>query len=57
MAYYICMNTTTISKQKDYEEAKAFATLLSELQKGRDSGIEKGYHSTEEVRDFINKKG
>ena len=51
------MSTTTISKQKDYEEAKAFATLLTELQKGRDSGVEKGYHSTEEVRVFINKKG
>ena len=41
---------------EDKEVAEAMATLLAELQKGRDSGVERGYHSTEEVREFVNKK-
>lgn len=45
-----------IQEDEEYEQAKAMVVLLMELQKGRDSGIENGYHTTEEVRDFINKK-
>ena len=57
MTYYICMDIFNTLKPIDNEEAKAMTTLLAELQKGRDSGIEKGYYTSEEVRDFINKKG
>ena len=51
------MDIFNTSKPIDNEEAKAMTTLLAELQKGRDSGIEKGYYTSEEVRDLINKKG
>ena len=57
MAYYICMDKLATSKSIENEKAKAMATLLAELQKGKDSGIEKGYYTSEEVRDLINKKG
>ena len=46
-----------IKEDEEYEKAKAMVVLLMELQKGRDSGIAKGYHTSEEVRDLINKKG
>ena len=51
------MDKLATSKSIENEKAKAMATLLAELQKGRDSGIEKGYYTSEEVRDLINKKG
>lgn len=36
---------------------EAMATILKELEKGRESGIEKGYYTSEEIRGLINKKG
>ncbi|MBE6134119.1 MAG: prevent-host-death protein [Erysipelotrichaceae bacterium] len=45
-----------IKEDEEYEQAKAMLTLLMELQKGKDSGLERGYHSIDEVRELINKK-
>ena len=45
-----------IKEDEELEKAKAMITLLMELQKGRDSGFERGYHSLEEVREYISKK-
>lgn len=45
-----------IKEDEEYEQAKAMLTLLMELQKGKDSGLERGYHSIDKVRELINKK-
>lgn len=45
-----------IKEDEELEKAKAMVILLMELQKGRDSGFERGYHSLDEVREMINKK-
>lgn len=45
-----------IKEDEEYEKAKAALVLLMELQKGRDSGFERGYHSLDEVKELINKK-
>jgi len=45
-----------IKEDEELEKAKAMLTLLMELQKGIDSGLERGYHSIDEIRELINKK-
>lgn len=45
-----------IKEDEEYEQAKAMLTLLMELQKGKDSGLERGYHTHEEIVELINKK-
>lgn len=45
-----------IKEDEEREKAKAMVTLLLELQKGRDSGLERGYHTHEQIVELINKK-
>ena len=45
-----------IKDDEEREQTKAMLVLLTELQKGRDSGLDRGYHTHEEVRELINKK-
>lgn len=45
-----------IKEDEELEKAKAMVALLMELQKGRNSGFERGFHSHDEVRELINKK-
>lgn len=45
-----------IKEDEEYEKAKAALVLLMELQAGRDSGFERGYHTLEEVKELISKK-
>ena len=45
-----------IKEDEELEKAKSMVVLLIELLKGRDSGLERGYHSIDEVRELIRKK-
>ena len=41
---------------QDYEKKKATLTLMNQLEKGRESGEEKGWRSSEEVRAHFQSK-
>ena len=45
-----------ISEQEEYEKAKAALQLMCELEKGKRSGEEKGWVSSEDVRKHFKEK-
>ena len=46
----------SIEDDKKYEEALAMVQLLTELNKGLESGREKGWHSEKDVNMYFSKK-